>query len=633
MTNLIENSTWEAGIYQLETDDPTLGGQPGFNMGEPVTGHANAQAQQLANRTKYLKDTQETFVSDLANTTGAGMVGFKQSGIGAIARTIMDKAREIVSVKDFGAVGDGITDETAAIQAAVDAVGANGGGVVYFPAGTYLVSQLNIASDDVSLRGESKKSTTIGRVANGGASHIYLTPSIKNISFRGFTLDGNEANQNPSLYVVGIRGDFCRNIDIIDCGFTANGSRSTDFRASENITISSCHFYDTGLNVAGGNTGNAISVDNTGATNSKFVIVSDCIFERWGDVAIGLPQCENVTVSNNIISGMGYFGLTPKPEETAISFAGGKNCTATGNVIRKVDTFGVAVVDRTISGVDYSPKNITISSNSFTETSSPIRVEGFEAEFARNITIVGNTFDDQCGAVWLNNYIRNFTIADNIFNNSIRTGTPAADSSAPIRIYESQNGTITGNVLYDSRVPKVPVHNIYFNGSTYIDNIAIGNNVFLAADTPYKFSHNARRANNVESANVGQSAQMAIGRTVVSFTQSNVPANQNNVNLQRAGTDSSVIKFVAPSAGSVVGLSVYSSSAVTAGTAVISVLGGSGTAISTTLSASNPTKAYARLFKAQRTVAAGDEIGVRITTDASWLPITSDIVVDVIIEQ
>jgi hypothetical protein len=47
MTNLPESSTWEAGIYQLETTDPVLGGP---------TGIANQQAKQLANRTKYLRD-------------------------------------------------------------------------------------------------------------------------------------------------------------------------------------------------------------------------------------------------------------------------------------------------------------------------------------------------------------------------------------------------------------------------------------------------------------------------------------------------------------------------------------------------------------------------------------------------
>lgn len=55
MSNLTENPVYENTIYQLETNDPVLGGAPTLVNGVPTTGHINAAAQQLANRTAYLK--------------------------------------------------------------------------------------------------------------------------------------------------------------------------------------------------------------------------------------------------------------------------------------------------------------------------------------------------------------------------------------------------------------------------------------------------------------------------------------------------------------------------------------------------------------------------------------------------
>ena len=59
-----------------------------------------------------------------------------------------------VSVRDFGAKGDGMTPDTEAIQAAIDHAAGKGGGVVRVPAGTYLCGSIWLRSN-IELRLES----------------------------------------------------------------------------------------------------------------------------------------------------------------------------------------------------------------------------------------------------------------------------------------------------------------------------------------------------------------------------------------------------------------------------------------------------------------------------------------------
>lgn len=101
---------------------------------------------------------------------GANSVPFTQSGTGAVQTTVQDRLRETVSVKDFGAVGDGVTDDTAAIQAAIDYLAGAGpssvGGTVFIPAGEYritssIVSTVASPEGQVGIRGAGQFATII----------------------------------------------------------------------------------------------------------------------------------------------------------------------------------------------------------------------------------------------------------------------------------------------------------------------------------------------------------------------------------------------------------------------------------------------------------------------------------------
>lgn len=83
-------------------------------------------------------------------------IPFVASGAGAVARTVQGKLRDFISVKDFGAVGDGVTDDYPAFQAAIESLSASDsyvGGMILIPSGTYYLSQTWKIRKRVTIQG------------------------------------------------------------------------------------------------------------------------------------------------------------------------------------------------------------------------------------------------------------------------------------------------------------------------------------------------------------------------------------------------------------------------------------------------------------------------------------------------
>lgn len=93
------------------------------------------------------------FVTDtqLAAPDGSSLIGFRQSGAGATALMLEKRLQDTISARDFGTVGDGVNDDAPALQAAIDAAFARGGGIVACPAGTYALGAIVMVKAGVAL--------------------------------------------------------------------------------------------------------------------------------------------------------------------------------------------------------------------------------------------------------------------------------------------------------------------------------------------------------------------------------------------------------------------------------------------------------------------------------------------------
>lgn len=89
----------------------------------------------------------------------------KLEGVSVSMRDVMSRS---VSVKDFGAKGDGFSDDTYQIQSAIDYMVDNGGGVVNVPIGVYSVTSLTVYGN-VSVVGESRSDSVIRSIGEVGA--------------------------------------------------------------------------------------------------------------------------------------------------------------------------------------------------------------------------------------------------------------------------------------------------------------------------------------------------------------------------------------------------------------------------------------------------------------------------------
>lgn len=170
------------GVYQ-EKDSYSLSGNViTFSIAPPISSSIEVM-------------TNETGIINSGNATA---ITYTASFPGAVQQTVQTKLEQYVSVKDFGAVGDGVTDDTVAMQAAHDT-----GQTVYYPQGVYNFTNITIPSGGII--GEGK--LTILRTTDTGTGDVITYTGVDSSGllvntvgglFKDFTLWANTPTQKAT---------------------------------------------------------------------------------------------------------------------------------------------------------------------------------------------------------------------------------------------------------------------------------------------------------------------------------------------------------------------------------------------------------------------------------------------------
>jgi parallel beta-helix repeat protein len=397
-----------------------------------------------------------TFSIASLGTVDASNVSYNEGDVGAVNTSVQAKLQESVSVKDFGAAGDGVTDDTAAIQAAIVA-----SENVNFPKGNYLISVSLLLTANTRITADG--ATLIA--AAGFSAGIYYFKSmitdgedvaVENVSIDGLVFNGSSVASIVGVHTLNSANQSFTNLEMYN--LSSPLLLRGDNLVPTNLLVQHCEIYDcvTGISVSGLHRDQILVKDNfvhridgsgIALQDSVGAEVSGNSCVRCGEVngnGIFIKGCSDIEVINNFCS-----------QNSILAFAGSgiginmsgaftnQGIVITGNVIERSGDDGIDCYTELLA----VNKNIIISNNILrSNTNSGINATTDTATGGvQNDFIISNNqiYDNGFHGIGLMD-CDGFVITDNMLTDNSQT-----TSGSYWAMYASnlESSTITGNVV------------------------------------------------------------------------------------------------------------------------------------------------------------------------------------------
>jgi hypothetical protein len=317
-----------------------------------------------------------SFSNTSSASLGDALIGVKLVATGATARTQHTKNADYISVKDFGAVGDGVADDTAAIQSAITH-GQLVRGEVYFPQNTagaaYMITAPLTISNRVKLTGAGPLGVQIYGVDMDAGAYILdincdAADVVEHIHISGIALRSNDGVphgmrvKNASYVTVeNVR------LHTVTNGISFDGTRTYSNTFKEVVTYD---IFDSGVKfLAGFAGGGQYEFHNCTFTGDNgFNLVTTAATNALGFFGCNFEQCEICSVNiGGAVAGLTFSGCrTEGGTSTDFIINPGVGETVTGLSVNGCyfTTDSAANVPINIGGAGGATRGFSITGNS-----------------------------------------------------------------------------------------------------------------------------------------------------------------------------------------------------------------------------------------------------------------------------